>query len=422
MNSAKDWDPKVRIPRTPAEWALMAGEAKIPPLAEGVKADEDYPAGQPALYLDMHKVGHWESASKVSEAHFLLTRCLWKFSNNTALSEWDSYPDPMINPKRHESFQPAMDWLSKRPDWRAYVRDIQENTNKRPDPGQAKSLGEFTSTRHWQLCVRDGEKQNNERDNSPPVTRSRARQDLPSVEMQADADGSSDLFDARPERTTTVFNASGSSNDAASKEDDSSDRMSGVLKTMSRSSGSSGEPSANVRESHMRMDEMHELTTYETRSSCLSFGALAKKMSAQSATTKEEASITLCRTSDEETVNMALVEFLSALTRCYPHVHLEWKADRQFFEVDLGKAQLRAKSDGGLFSRQSDIFALVEVKPFVLMAAPETTFRQMSMEMVAWIAHAMRNPQDRRKAYVLLHYRTHPKSKPFSNTLEDTTW
>ncbi|CAK46058.1 uncharacterized protein BO96DRAFT_428763 [Aspergillus niger CBS 101883] len=417
MDSQPNWSRGIRIPRTPAEWASMAGEVKMPALAENV-TDEEYPAGQPVSSLDMHDVGHWESASKVSEAHFLLTRCLWTFSHANSLAKFKVYPDPMVKPYDHETYRPSKKWLSDRQDWQDYLDDIRENMNKRPDPGQAKSLGEFTSTRHWQLCVRDGEKQDNERGNSPTITRSRAKRDLPSVGTKMEVDGSSDALDASAELTNTVSRSSGISYNTAFGDDGSVDRMSGVMKTLSRSSGSSNDPSTRARDA--MMDEMPELSMIETKSS-ISLGELTKKISPQSATGKEEALTMRCRTSDEETVNMALVELLSALTRCCPYVYLEWKADRQSFEVYLGKARLRAKSDGGLFSRHSDVFALVEVKPFVLLAAPETTLRQISLQMVAWIAHAMREPQNRRKAYVFLHCRTHTKSKPFSHTLADTT-
>ncbi|GAQ07281.1 hypothetical protein ALT_4602 [Aspergillus lentulus] len=101
--------------------------------------------------------------------------------------------------------------------------------------------------------------------------------------------------------------------------------------------------------------------------------------------------------SDEETANMALVGFLEVLSYdCKKARRLRWDPDRQNVTVTMGNARIVAKTDGRLSRleapRDGQIFAIVEVKSFILRNCGRTmeNLMQMGVEMVAWIRQAIR--------------------------------
>ncbi|RHZ74961.1 hypothetical protein CDV55_109139 [Aspergillus turcosus] len=120
----------------------------------------------------------------------------------------------------------------------------------------------------------------------------------------------------------------------------------------------------------------------------------AGALSVFSAAHPESAKLVFARTKDEETVNMALVNFLDVLSYyCKEARKVRWDPDRQNLTFQLGKATIVAKSDGRLSKRQAprdnQNFAIVEVKPFILRENLEKTLMQMGVEMVAWIGQSI---------------------------------
>ncbi|KAJ9222121.1 hypothetical protein DTO027B5_5087 [Paecilomyces variotii] len=89
---------------------------------------------------------------------------------------------------------------------------------------------------------------------------------------------------------------------------------------------------------------------------------------------------------DEEIVNIGLVDFLVALTKCCRHVGLDWDGARANLDVDVGDAHIAARSDGRLHpTHHKDIYALLEVKPFRLAANPDKTLMQMAIQLLCWM-------------------------------------
>ncbi|KAJ9220018.1 hypothetical protein DTO207G8_5295 [Paecilomyces variotii] len=89
---------------------------------------------------------------------------------------------------------------------------------------------------------------------------------------------------------------------------------------------------------------------------------------------------------DEEIVNIGLVDFLVALMKSCPHVLLDWDGARANLSVDVGEAHIGARSDGRLHPRGStDVYILLEVKPFRLNANPDQTLMQMAIQILCWM-------------------------------------
>lgn len=119
-----------------------------------------------------------------------------------------------------------------------------------------------------------------------------------------------------------------------------------------------------------------------------------------SAAHPESAKDVFARTKDEETVNMALVNFLDVLSYyCKKARKLRWDPHRQSLTVQLNHAIIVAKTDGRLSKweapRDSKNFAIVEVKPFILRENPDKTLMQMGIEMVAWIGQSIKQEKER---------------------------
>ncbi|GFF49576.1 hypothetical protein IFM61606_03546 [Aspergillus udagawae] len=104
-----------------------------------------------------------------------------------------------------------------------------------------------------------------------------------------------------------------------------------------------------------------------------------------SAAHPDSAKHVFARTKDEETVNMALVNFLDVLSYyCKEARKLRWDPHRQSVTAKLGNATIVAKTDGRLSKREtpsdSQNSAIVEVKPFILLENAQKTLMQMGTE------------------------------------------
>lgn len=99
------------------------------------------------------------------------------------------------------------------------------------------------------------------------------------------------------------------------------------------------------------------------------------------------------RTLDEEIVNIALMEFLRALTLSLEEgVLCRWSHARSpFGKAEFGDNNYVARTDGYLQSWKvsdvPDIFAIVEVKPRIRRRNKPAVYWQKTAEMVSWILH-----------------------------------
>lgn len=89
----------------------------------------------------------------------------------------------------------------------------------------------------------------------------------------------------------------------------------------------------------------------------------------------------------KESVNMAAVSFLRAISMQCPEATLEWEAYRKGFTHKLSEASVRAAVDGCLRSQygKDDIHAVLEAKPFSRTMNPEKALMQIGLEMLAFI-------------------------------------
>lgn len=83
---------------------------------------------------------------------------------------------------------------------------------------------------------------------------------------------------------------------------------------------------------------------------------------------------------------------------------LEWEGYRMGFVHQLGKACIRASTDGCLSSEEEDdIHAAMEVKPFSIAMRTEQTFMQMDMKMLAFILYRDLNEKPKEWYEALLY-------------------
>ncbi|CAI7599472.1 unnamed protein product [Penicillium glandicola] len=108
--------------------------------------------------------------------------------------------------------------------------------------------------------------------------------------------------------------------------------------------------------------------------------------------------ITPGRTEDEQIVNDALLQFLTALVIYYPDSKCQWTSARSpFGKTKFGQNSMKARTDGYL-TANGEVFAIVEVKPQIRdrKRRPEVLWQETG-EMVAWI---MRDGKHGRKCPV----------------------
>ncbi|KAE8349305.1 hypothetical protein BDV28DRAFT_63305 [Aspergillus coremiiformis] len=134
------------------------------------------------------------------------------------------------------------------------------------------------------------------------------------------------------------------------------------------------------------------------------------EMSLYSPAPKEAHGVFFQRTDDEEIVNIALQNFLNALS-----VHFEgslrWSPHRVRFTFESGSAVFEARTDGYLRdNRTSNVIGIVEVKA-ALRTADNAVRMQESAEIISWITDPRHAPkalpgrsfivsQDRHEIYV----------------------
>lgn len=92
------------------------------------------------------------------------------------------------------------------------------------------------------------------------------------------------------------------------------------------------------------------------------------------------------QTEDEQIVNIALVDFLNALTVHFPHAK-DWSIHRKSFKATFQHASFEARTDGYLEDRTrgSRVRALLEVKPMIRRDKQAAIRMQEAAQMVAWI-------------------------------------
>ncbi|KAE8323854.1 hypothetical protein BDV39DRAFT_208371 [Aspergillus sergii] len=309
----------------------------------------------PLSSLTLRQVGGWDSASQVSHEHFLLTRAVWEFHMVKGLKKTDF----MEKTKLLESADDiAQRHLSHRQDWKKYRQDIKENKRCRPAPGKGQNLGAFTTARYWQLAI--------------PAQLSETRAPSPiSSRLRSSSFGA---------HTTARFPSADTSSAGHTPPS-----AHGSEPSYKRQRAENDTSSINE---DMDMDLPGQYYATSVEGSESSWRSSLPLNRIVSKCTQLSISRYPGRSPDEELVNMALCDFLIALTLDCKEVLLDWESTRHSFEVHLGKARLMAKSDGRLCSRDRNaVYAIIEVKPFDLNEGIGKTLRQMTLEMVAWISH-----------------------------------
>ncbi|KAI0424496.1 hypothetical protein F5Y09DRAFT_353359 [Xylaria sp. FL1042] len=90
---------------------------------------------------------------------------------------------------------------------------------------------------------------------------------------------------------------------------------------------------------------------------------------------------------DEQIVNTALLLYLNALSIACSHVQGDWTLHRRQFVVkSQGKKVYEARVDGYLRSRNNEVKAIVEVKPFTRSSNHQSIKMQEAAQMAAWIS------------------------------------
>ncbi|KAJ6036219.1 hypothetical protein N7540_000498 [Penicillium herquei] len=92
------------------------------------------------------------------------------------------------------------------------------------------------------------------------------------------------------------------------------------------------------------------------------------------------------QTEDEQIINIALVDFLNALTIHFPQAN-DWSIHRKSFKATFLNASFEARTDGYLegHSKGKKVRALLEVKPMHRKTKRAPIQMQEAAQMVAWI-------------------------------------
>jgi hypothetical protein len=119
--------------------------------------------------------------------------------------------------------------------------------------------------------------------------------------------------------------------------------------------------------------------------------AASHNMSPWSAAKKGEQKVLYPPTEDEQIVNTALLNFLTAVTIAHPSACLRWCLARKTLQFDCknenhGAITYQARTDGYLRGpNHSTAYAIIEVKPFVRDNTPHTRWQETA-QMAAWIS------------------------------------
>jgi hypothetical protein len=101
---------------------------------------------------------------------------------------------------------------------------------------------------------------------------------------------------------------------------------------------------------------------------------------------------------DEQIVNTALILFLNALTMHCKQVQAEWTLHRRRFVLGSdGKDVYEARVDGYFRTRQNEVRAIVEVKPFLRYRKHDAIRMQEAGQVAAWISNHPPNVEKLRR-------------------------
>lgn len=355
MSRNHDWWEDVKPPKSIAQWKGSANNTYFENPAKNVNTTTEQQEeqtdqrhtnpkklhiGEKVADVKFRDISGWNSASKVQFSHYLTTRIVWEYKPLAKLkaSSLGYLMDLLkLSP---EAEQVSKSHLSQCSDWKAYYRDIRENQDQRPPIGQARDLGYFTLVRDQQLSL--------------------------GKEFVLDS-----IIDPISSRTRSLIQTKRFSAITERMEEGAADIVMGEENDTVGDSGHASES-----------DNGTQSTEFEGSfgtDSLAHFGS-----SEQSVADGEEYPPSQ---GGEETVNMAAVCFLRALSMRCPEATLEWEAYRKSFSLKLGEASIRATIDGCLRSKygKDDIHAALEVKPFALTMKTERTLMQIGLEMLAFI-------------------------------------
>ncbi|EAW23914.1 uncharacterized protein NFIA_034820 [Aspergillus fischeri NRRL 181] len=313
---------------------------------------------QALLQYKAHRPQTWAEPARKRRPGITFLQALWRFHYANQLSTGLGYWSEEAKNDAQEALEDDMQW-------KAYQRDIEENAGT--DNDDKIDVGKFTSTRSFQLRISNEIPTDlTQGDISPEDPESSEHSESPEGPMSS--------------RTRTKLTKGGPPTAPVENLP--------AVETM---------PDAETRSNDTRNDTD---STQGARSATAQTGnTTAGGLSFFSAAHPDSAKHVFARTKDEETVNMALVNFLDVMSYyCKKVRKLRWDLDRQNVTVTVGKATIVARTDGRLSKRaapsDSQNFAIVEVKPFILRENPDKTLMQMGMEMVAWIGQSIHDGKE----------------------------
>ena len=273
-------------------------------------------------------LGKLDSASEIQKPQFLMLRALWdrKLQNLFEVKDWLEEAD----------IERAVSFLRECPDWNIYLESFSQKIklDQRPFPG----LGAFTLVKYSQLEAAIVQEKN-----------------------------SSESVVVSPRKTRSMTVLEKSQNTTPSK------------------------PTLSFYERFLktkRKDGEHEDGDDDEDS--LKDETAAPMLSPWSAAKKGDQKVWHPPTEDEQIVNAALLNFLTAVTIAHPDACLRWCLARRVLQFVCkdethGEVKYQARTDGYLRGQNhSPTYAIVEVKPYIRTNTARTIWQETA-QMAAWI-------------------------------------
>lgn len=311
------------LPQTSDEWHTIAKQRGLQ--SESIHGEQVYRA--------------YKSASAIEFEQFLLLRVIYYSTE---------HPDQVYHAQhratwlRSDAFDAAAASLKARQEWKLYLNSILPVQQQQTTQAGLSSLGLFALVRYYQLATeKEHEEQNDlsqpKIDFSPVAGRTRSRQ------------AASDWPSGPPETPTRSPRGE-------------QGELEVLLQELGLDSPSESSPEPST-------PEIPETLSPANPSDPDWIEAAEFKAA-----------------NDEQIVNTALLLYLNALSIACSQVQGDWTLHRrQFVLKSNGKKVYEARVDGYLCSRDNEVKAIVEVKPFARFRNTRRIKMQEAAQMAAWI-------------------------------------